>query len=146
MFKRMKKIIAVIAAVFAFAAVAAAQPRTIGIRGTFGGELSYQHTLGANFAEADLGWSNDGIYVTGTYNFVFASEGDFNFYAGPGAALGIYNNGETSGLNLGIAGVVGAEYNFSIPMTISLDWRPCFNFLYGGFGYNGFGLALRYRF
>ena len=51
----MKKIILVAALVLGFAAAAAAQPRALGLRGGYGVEASYQHTLGSNFVEADLG-------------------------------------------------------------------------------------------
>ena len=51
----MKKIILVAALVLGFAAAAVAQPRALGLRGGYGVELSYQHTLGENFLEADLG-------------------------------------------------------------------------------------------
>ena len=42
----------------------------------------------------------------------------------------------------------GVEWNFpSVPLQLSLDWRPVFFFLNnGGFGYDSVGLGLRYRF
>ena len=51
----MKKIILIAAMVLGFAVAAVAQPRAIGLRGGYGVELSYQHTLGENFVEANLG-------------------------------------------------------------------------------------------
>lgn len=142
----MKKFIMVIAAVLCLSSAAFAQSRALGVRATYGAELSYQHSIGSNFVEADLGWFNHGFYLTGVYDFVFASEGNFNFYAGPGAAVGFYNDSETSGINLGIAGQLGLEYNFNIPLQLSLDWRPVFNFIHGGFGWEGIALGIRYRF
>ena len=142
----MKKFIMVIAAVLCLSSAAFAQSRALGVRATYGAELSYQHSIGSNFVEADLGWFNNGFYLTGVYDFVFASEGNFNFYAGPGAAVGFYNDSETSGINLGIAGQLGLEYNFNIPLQLSLDWRPVFNFIHGGFGWEGIALGIRYRF
>ena len=141
----MKKFIMVIAAVLCLSSAAFAQSRALGVRATYGAELSYQHSIGSNFVEADLGWFKNGFYLTGVYDFVFASEGNFNFYAGPGAAVGFYNDSETSGINLGIAGQLGLEYNFNIPLQLSLDWRPVFNFIHGGFGWEGIALGLRYR-
>lgn len=141
----MKKIIVALVAILTVSAVASAQPRTIGLRGTWGAEISYQHSLGSNFVEADLGLFGNGFFLTGIYDFVFASEGNFNFYAGPGASLGV-GFAEGTGFNLGIAAQIGVEYNFDIPLTLSLDWRPVFNFFYGGFGYQGFGLGIKYRF
>ena len=142
----MKKFIMVIAAVLCLSSAAFAQSRALGVRATYGAELSYQHSIGSNFVEADLGWFKNGFYLTGVYDFVFASEGNFNFYAGPGAAVGFYNDSETSGINLGIAGQLGLEYNFNIPLQRSLDWRPVFNFIHGGFGWEGIALGIRYRF
>ena len=142
----MKKFIMVIAAVLCLSSAAFAQSRALGVRATYRAELSYQHSIGSNFVEADLGWFNHGFYLTGVYDFVFASEGNFNFYAGPGAAVGFYNDSETSGINLGIAGQLGLEYNFNIPLQLSLDWRPVFNFIHGGFGWEGIALGIRYRF
>ena len=142
----MKKFIMVIAAVLCLSSAAFAQSRALAVRATYGAELSYQHSIGSNFVEADLGWFKNGFYLTGVYDFVFASEGNFNFYAGPGAAVGFYNDSETSGINLGIAGQLGLEYNFNIPLQLSLDWRPVFNFIHGGFGWEGIALGIRYRF
>lgn len=142
----MKKFIMVIVAVLCLSSAAFAQSRALGVRATYGAELSYQHSIGSNFVEADLGWFKNGFYLTGVYDFVFASEGNFNFYAGPGAAVGFYNDSETSGINLGIAGQLGLEYNFNIPLQLSLDWRPVFNFIHGGFGWEGIALGIRYRF
>ena len=142
----MKKFIMVIAAVLCLSSAAFAQSRALGVRATYGAELSYQHSIGSNFVEADLGWFKNGFYLTGVYDFVFASEGNFNFYAGPGAAVGFYNDSETSGINLGIAGQLGLEYNFNIPLQLSLAWSPVFTFIHGGFGWEGIALGIRYRF
>ena len=124
----MKKVLAILVAAFAFVAVASAQPRAIGVRAGWGGELSYQHNAGAGFLEADLGFlANNGFYVTGIYDFILGSAGICNFYAGPGAQLGFYNVGETSGFNAGIAGQLGVEFEIpSVPLNISLDWRPVY--------------------
>lgn len=145
----MKKIILTIIAAAAVAFSASAQSRAVGIRAaaTPGAEISYQYDLGgANFVEADLGWFDNGFYLTGVYDYLIASEDRFNFYAGPGAALGFYNGDDNSGFNLGIVGQLGVEYNFDLPITFSLDWRPVWNFMYGGFGWEGVGFAVRYRF
>ena len=142
----MKKILTIALSVLAFAAVASAQPRAIGVRVGGSAEASYQHSFGNSFLEADLGWFHDGFYLTGIYDFILGSEGNFNFYAGPGVALGFYSNKETSGFNAGIAGQLGLEYNFNAPIQLSLDWRPVINFIHGGFGWQGIALGVRYRF
>lgn len=144
----MKKAILIVAAILSFAVVASAQPRAIGVRAGYGAELSYQHSLGNNFAEIDLGWYTGGLSLTGIYDFVFASAGDLNFYGGPGVQAYLYSSQGYSYFNAAIAGQIGMEYNFaSIPLQLSLDWRPAFYFLHGtAFGWQGFGLGIRYRF
>ncbi|MCR4859420.1 MAG: hypothetical protein K5910_02005 [Bacteroidales bacterium] len=145
----MKKLIVVLLSVLAFAAVASAQPRALGIRAGYGGELSYQHGGGAGFLEADLGFLGNahGFYVTGIYDFIFANAGVANFYVGPGVQLGFYNYDGTNGFNAGLAGQLGVEFEIpSVPLNISLDWRPVYYFNYGGFGWQGIALGIRYRF
>jgi hypothetical protein len=147
----MKKTIIILAAIFCFAFAANAQPRAIGIRGGYGAEFSYQHSLGDNFVEADLGWTYHGTWLTGIYDFLFPIQDGFNFYAGPGARIGAYsykddNRENHSGFDLGIAGQVGIEYNFNIPLQLSLDWRPAFTFIDSDFDYFGLSLGVRYRF
>ena len=145
----MKKTLILLAAILGFAVVASAQPRAIGVRAGYGGELSYQHGLGGNFAEFDLGWFSNGFDVVGIYDFILGGSGDVNVYLGPGAQLGFYNHVDgTTGLNVGIAGQLGVEWNIpSIPLQLSVDWRPVFFFLNNrGFGYDSVGLGIRYRF
>lgn len=147
----MKKFIAIAVALVAFAAVSSAQPKTIGIRGGYGAELSYQQYMGgSNFAEFDLGMFGHSILVSGLYDFVIFEEGGFNFYAGPGAQVGLWAVEGKSGLDAAVAGQIGFEYNFSFPLTLSIDWRPAFHFLgtddVKGLNYSGAALGIRYRF
>jgi len=148
----MKKIIVVALSVLAFTLAASAQPRAIGIRGGYGVEFSYQHSIDKNFIEGDLGWSPKAINLVAAYDFVFAQAGIVNFYVGPGAQLGIYSSEDSSGkkisaLNLGILGQIGFECQIpSIPLNVSIDWRPVFNFVNGGFCPFYGALGLRYRF
>ena len=149
----MKKVIAILVAALAFVAVASAQPRALGVRGgwngSFGGEVSYQHSLGNNFAEFDLGLYGNGFSLAGIYDIIFANAGAVNFYIGPGALVQIVNHEKASHLNAALAGQLGFEIETGIPLNISVDWRPAF-FLIGAdqpyFGWQGFALALRYRF
>ncbi len=149
----MKKILLVAALVLGFAVAASAQPRAIGIRGGYGVELSYQHNLGANFLEADLGLNTfNALNVAATYNFSLAQFGDgFNFYAGPGAAVGI-GFGKAAHFNVGVAGQVGLEYIFNFPLQLSIDLRPQIGIgiVEGGVGLGFWGwypsLGIRYAF
>lgn len=145
----MKKIIIATLCLLASAVVAGAQgPRTIGARLGYGAEFSYQHSLGQNFVEADLGFvGNSGVYVTGVYDFVFASFDNFNAYGGPGVQAGVYTAGENVGAGIGVAGQIGLEYNFAVPFTLSLDWRPVWGFIgYTGFYGSSVAIGARYRF
>ncbi|MGA9638429.1 hypothetical protein [Flavobacterium sp.] len=123
----------------------------------FGGEISYQRGLSSkNRIEADLGWRNnhdvDAFKLTGLYQWVWNIENGFNWYAGVGAGLGSWRydvkGAKDSGTFAYAAGDIGIEYNFDIPLLISLDFRPEF----GGSGYfkNNYGsdiaLSLRYQF
>ncbi|WP_294819357.1 hypothetical protein [uncultured Flavobacterium sp.] len=104
----------------------------------FGGEISYQRLLGDNNRlELDLGWRDsknyDAIKLTGLYQWVWNIEGGFNWYAGVGGGVGTwefdnvpdyYDGDDDSGTFLFVAGDIGIEYNFDIPLQLSLDFRP----------------------
>lgn len=142
----MKKIILAAALVLGFAVAASAQPKAIGIRGGYGAELSYQHYVGdSKFVEADLGLGDfKYLNVAATYNFILSEFGNgFRAYAGPGLAVGL---GEY--LHLGVAGQVGIEYNFDVPLQLSLDVRPQLGLVNEAFGIWGWypHLGIRYRF
>ena len=142
----MKKIFAVVVAVFAFVALASAQPRALGVRVGWGGEVSYQHTLGAeNFLEVDAGWGANALSVGAAYDFQIAPVGPFGFYAGPSAQVWM---GGDDDFVLGVGAQVGLEYIFpSFPLQISLDWRPVFDLIPStGFGWQSVGLGIRYAF
>ena len=74
----MKKIIAIAVAILCFAAVASAQPKALGIRATYGAELSYQHNSGPGFWEFDLGLFDKLLDVVCVYDFNIAPIGPFN--------------------------------------------------------------------
>lgn len=143
----MKKLIAILAGVLAFAAVASAQPRALGIRAGFPvGEVSYQHNYGSNFIEADLGVFGNGVNLIGVYDFVFANANIFNFYVGPGAQLGVYSSESSLKFNAGIVAQIGVEAEIpSIPVNVSLDWRPTVISI-GGPIWSGIAFGIRYRF
>ncbi len=121
----------------------------IGLRLDYGAEISYQHGLGSNRIEADLGWWNNGFSITGVYHWVFNIDGGFNWYVGPGASLKFYNDNsdDGSGVGLGIGGQIGIEYNFDFPLQLSLDARPMWDVLYSGGGFHDWvALGIRYKF
>ena len=120
----------------------------------FGGELSYQRKLSHNNRlEIDLGIRGNDSYsafkVTSLYQWIWQLENRFNWFAGVGGGLGNWKTKVTNNSDTFIfgAGVLGIEYNFDIPLLISLDFRPELGFSnsYDGFE-SDFGLSIRYQF
>ncbi len=131
--------------------------KAIGIRfGGFtgyGAELSYQQPLGnVNRLELDLGWNYYGFGLSGVYQWVWnisESSPGFKWYAGVGAGLGSYHYSSPliNSLGIGILGQIGIEYNFNIPLQLSLDYRPGIYIIPAFWGsYDGICLSARYRF
>ena len=99
-----------------------------------GTEITYQRKLGADTRlEIDLGWRNgngfDGFKVAGLHQWIWNIDGGFNWYAGVGGGLGIYDfdspvNDNRSETFVFAAGNIGIEYDFDIPLLLSLDFRP----------------------
>lgn len=136
----------------------------LGDSGGFGTEISYQRGLGDNNRlELDLGWRNrknynnnsfddNAIKLAALYQWVWNIDGGFNWYAGVGGGLGNYrydDNSKSFNETFAFAaGDIGLEYNFDIPLLISIDFRPEF----GGNGYykNNYGsdiaLGVKYQF
>ena len=102
----------------------------------FGTEVNYQRALGENNRlELGLGWRSannfDAIRFTGIYQWVWLLDGNFNWYAGVGAAVGSFDfdddfpgNDDPNELFVNAAGNIGIEYNFDFPLLLSLDFRP----------------------
>lgn len=136
-------------------------PNALGLRfgagNGLGTEISYQMAMGANRLELDLGLNSNDNYdrfaLTGVYQWVWNLEGNFNWYAGVGATIGSWSYNENfaganeGGFNAGATGQLGIEYNFNIPLQLSLDVRPNFWLLDdAGFDWNGLALGVRYQF
>lgn len=121
-----------------------------------GGEISYQTRLSeTNRLEIDLGFrdrsnENDAFKLTGIYQWVWNIDGGFNWYAGFGAGVGSWSNNNDSsndddGLFLNADGNVGIEYDFKIPLLLSLDFRPEIGVL-GNYSDTDLDLALSIRY
>ncbi len=134
----------------------------------FGAEISYQRLVGRyNRAEIDLGYrdsrEHDAIKVVGLYQWVYPIDRGLNWYYGFGAGVGSVdfapvpnpNNPNVAedldgGFFALVAGDVGIEYNFDIPVLVSLDIRPEL----GAIGFDNFdkrfnfdiALGVRYQF
>jgi len=189
----MKKLSLLIIILIATCTVALAQPRAVGGRIGFGIGASYQHEFGdKNMLQVDLDVAGFySIQATATYNWIFpisswSGPGSWNYYAGVGfgagyawwgdwvrwvsrayggAKFGGYGAGHGCGF-VGVAGMIGVEYNFKFPMQISVDYRPiigpCFykkgvnydkkgkernaDYYYSGLVSSAISVALRYNF
>jgi len=134
----------------------------------FGAELSYQRAVASyNRMEFNLGWRDnrnfDAFKLSGLYQWIHQLDGDFNWYYGLGGGLGNVdfesipnpnNPNEPIAIDGGLfvfaAGNIGVEYNFDIPLLLSLDFRPEIGIL----GYDNFkdnfdfdiALGIRYQF
>jgi len=114
------------------------EDNALGLR--FGGgngigvEISYQMKMtDINRIEIDLGYKNTDSYnsfkLTGIYQWVWALDArGLNWYAGVGAGVGALNGNKDETVNdgafLSADGNIGIEYDFNIPILISLDLRP----------------------
>lgn len=127
----------------------------IGVKVWDGGGLTIKHFTKSNTALEGIAYFWDkGFRITGLYEFHgdIAGAPGLKWYVGPGAHIGFYDNdkdydndGQTF---IGIDGVLGLDFKFNkVPINLSLDWQPSFEFgsnrgFYGGWG----GLGIRYAF
>lgn len=124
----------------------------------YGAEISYQRGFSAkNRLELDLGFRNDHHYnsfkLAALYQWVWNIKGGFNWYVGVGGGIGSvsvkHHYYHDDGAFAFLAGDIGAEYNFDIPLQIFIDFRP--EFLFTSYDYyDDFGpdlaIGIRYRF
>lgn len=132
----------------------------------FGAEISYQRLVNRyNRVEIDFGWRDssdfDAFKFAGIYQWVHHIDGNFNWYYGVGGGFGGADfdpipgtGGEPvtpdGGLFVFVAGDVGVEYDFDIPLLLSIDFRPEIGLI----GYDDFSdnfdfdiaLGIRYQF
>ncbi|WNH09340.1 hypothetical protein [Thalassobellus suaedae] len=126
----------------------------------FGGEISYQRGLNENKRlEFDLGWRDgknyDGFKLAGLHQWVWNIDNGFNWYAGVGGGLGSFSFNNNNGNDytdtfVFAAGDIGIEYNFDIPLLLSLDFRPEIGFGDENYDNNDLdfdiALGIRYQF
>jgi len=156
----MKKIAVLIIALIGFAVTLEAQSiskNAIGLRlgdnDGLGTEVNYQRALGdKNRLEFGLGWrsSNDvtAIKVTGLYQWVFNLDGNFNWYTGLAGGIGQVSSEDLDNKTIIFAaGDIGIEYDFDMPLLISIDFRPELGFgKYQNDVDFDIALSLRYQF
>ncbi len=124
---------------------------------SLGAEISYQlNILESNRLEFDLGFRGekdvyDAFKLIGLFQWVMPLDRSFHWYVGAGAGMGNvdFDNGGSNSFAV-LAGNIGIEYNFKIPIILSVDARPEFGLgdddIYGdGFDFD-LGLGIRYQF
>lgn len=137
----MKKLFLLSVAILGFTFASGAQnisDNAIGLRlgdsDGLGAEVSYQRALGDNNRlELDFGWRDgknyNGFKLAGLYQWIFPLDGNFNWYVGAGGGIGSFSfdvpgGSDVSDTFIFAAGDIGIEYNFDIPLLLSLDFRP----------------------
>ncbi|WP_299886679.1 hypothetical protein [uncultured Lacinutrix sp.] len=165
----MKKTVFLLIATFGFLFTISAQEiskNAIGLRlgdgNGFGAEVSYQRAIkNNNRLEFDLGLRSgrnfNGVKLVGLYQWVWNIDGGFNWYAGAGAGAASfrYDDGyfrddfrrDYTETFILATGDIGVEYNFEIPLLVSLDVRPEVSF--GDSTYDldfDVALSVRYQF
>ncbi|MBP2833561.1 outer membrane beta-barrel protein [Aquimarina sp. U1-2] len=124
-------------------------------------EATYQRMVSSdNRIELDFGWRSEDeggldfdLYkLTGLYHWVFGINKGLYWYVGPGASLRYLTfdsdfTESDSEFDLFIAGTVGIEYNFAIPLQLSFDIRPEFGVTDNTDDLEiDWGLSVRYKF
>ena len=164
----MKKLFLVAIACIGFTLVSNAQEiaeNAIGLRlgdsDGVGPGINYQRALGENNRlELDLGWRDGSSYsafkLAGLYQWVWSLDGNFNWYVGAGGGFGSISidnvpaGFDDSATYIFGAGDIGIEYNFDIPLLLSLDFRPEIGFGNDDFDTNDLdfdiALSIRYQF
>ena len=162
----MKKLFVTLLVMCAIVGATMAQPRAIGARLGYNLEFSYQHSLSGGDMMVDLtagatnvwnGWAYADINAM--FDWVFNIKGGWNWYVGPGVGVGFgfghwWKEYDYIPFRLNVGAQIGVEYQFGIPLNLSLDWRPMVNVLgfgrgagYGWYqGFYGVALGIRYRF
>lgn len=140
-----------------------AQDHAIGLRlgdnNGLGYELSYQHGLGDDTRlQFDLGMRSnnnvDSFKLSGTYHWVedLSALGDgFKWFYGAGLGIGNTSievaNVKNDETFVNAQGNVGIEYNFSVPIQLSLDARPELGVINGNSDLDlDIALGIRYTF
>lgn len=156
----MKKLTLILAFVLSLSVVANAQDYKtgIGLRGGFYNGLTVKHFIGDKAAlEGLLATRWGGLEITGLYEIhkPLSDVERLKWFFGFGGHVGFYDGDNTTwgtaGTTYSVVGadlILGLEYSFSeIPLNLSLDWKPLFNFIgYNKFFGDGGALSIRYIF
>ncbi len=131
------------------AAAQSSYQTALGVKVWDGGGISLKHFVSGKNALEGIGYFwRQGFRLTGLYEIhgPINNAGGLQWYIGPGAHVGFYNDRYGNGSFIGIDGVLGLDYKFNgAPINISLDWQPSFEFGDArGFVGNWGGLGIRY--
>lgn len=122
----------------------------IGVK-MYPGSISLKKSLnGTNYLEGLGAFWSKGFRATLLYEVHndLAGINGLRWYYGGGGHLGFYNNNYYTGSTLiGLDGVLGLDYKLQgVPLNLSLDWQPSFEFGSGA-GFEGWGgLGVRFTF
>ncbi len=127
-----------------------AQNWGIGLRGGFDYGLTVKKYMGGNALDFMGHFHNNGVQVAGLYEWNHQLGSGFTLYYGAGLSLGAWEYGDSNemGFGLGIDGIVGVEWKIpSVPLALSLDWKPSFEILpETDFYIKGFAFGVKYVF
>ncbi|MBQ6047592.1 MAG: hypothetical protein IJL38_08250 [Bacteroidales bacterium] len=152
-----KKLLILLVAVVFSATLSLAQSDDFGLRIGAGpsrsGEIdfSWHKALSKYRLETNLGWATcdkwDYLNLSVAFHWYWNLKNGVAWYVGPGINMGWYFRDAQFGLGPGFQ--IGIEYNFKIPIQLSIDIFPRYNILgeddARGLGGSG-GLSIRYRF
>ncbi len=142
----MKKLFTVIAMVVLLGSNLSAQELGIRFGAITGGNVAIDAVFGIgdwSRIHGDVSFG-DGVGIDLLWDFIYKPINNeaFNWYAGVGPFTWLGNP-----FHLGVAGELGIEYRFKIPISLSLDWRPSFTIVeHTDFNAGIFGLNIRYIF
>jgi len=107
--------------------------------------FTIKHRIGRDVKAEGLVYFWNGARITGLvewYHYIQGLPG-LTWYIGPGAHLQFSNKNT---YYFGIDGVIGLDWKIkNVPLNLSLDWQPSFDFGIGGEFKGGFGgLGIRY--
>ena len=150
----MKKLI--LATIFCLFAVASfAQKNALGLRAGAGTELQYERFLNSgNVLKVNAGMFDfDGSFFgTVVHNWEILNWGgsdNWFLQLGVGGSVGLYNNGESGDINVGVSGNAAVGYRIAgAPISLAVDYRPTVLFLHDawGKGFGNWGLSCVFHF
>lgn len=155
----MKKLIVVSILFFGIALASQAQDYNtgLGVRGGLSYGFTIKHFVSSKVALEGIVVSRwRGVNLTGLLEFhnnIGNVEG-FNWYWGLGGHVGFWDGKHVGWAHddkkytvVGVDGIIGLEYNFKIPLNISVDWKPAMNLSgYSGFWGDEGAVSVRYIF